>query len=145
MIDLLCGIIARLLDTGNNPTAKTVQRDQLEGTAESTPSENTNDISVLEDSLSNCVDAIGSTDQGDDTANKTFALAMIKIWADTSVNSKISKLCGKLYYHALKLGVPYHIPGFICIKADENSYFLQLRFKSRCGKDYYMLCLIFKK
>ena len=107
MIDLLSGIIALLLDAGKNLAAKTIQGDQLQEGAEYTLNEKTNDISVLEDSLSNCVDAIGSTHQGDDTASKTFALAMIKIWADTSVNSRISKLCGKLYYHFLKLGVPY--------------------------------------
>ena len=107
MIDLLSGIIALLLDTGNNLAPKTIQREHLQGAAESTLNENTNDISVLEDSLSNCLDAIGSTHQGDDTASKTFSLAMTKIWADTSVNSRISKLCGKLYYHFLKLGVPY--------------------------------------
>ena len=107
MIDLLSGIIALLLDASKNLAAKTIQGDQLQEGAEYTLNEKTNDISVLEDSLSNCVDAIGSTHQGDDTASKTFALAMIKIWADTSVNSRISKLCGKLYYHFLKLGVPY--------------------------------------
>ena len=149
MIDLLSGIIALLLDAGKNLAAKTIQGDQLQEGAEYTLNEKTNDISVLEDSLSNCVDAIGSTHQGDDTASKTFALAMIKIWADTSVNSRISKLCGKLYYHFLKLGVPYqrnrNLPRFMCIKDNENLYFLQLRCKSRCGKGYYMLCFIFKK
>ena len=107
MIDLLSGIIALLLDAGKNLAAKTIQGDQLQEGAEYTLNEKTNDISVLEDSLSNCLDAIGSTHQGDDTASKTFSLAMTKIWADTSVNSRISKLCGKLYYHFLKLGVPY--------------------------------------
>ena len=118
MIDLLSGIIALLLDAGKNLAAKTIQGDQLQEGAEYTLNEKTNDISVLEDSLSNCVDAIGSTHQGDDTASKTFALAMIKIWADTSVNSRISKLCGKLYYHFLKLGVPYKREHQIAIYLD---------------------------